>query len=1210
MYLVSDAEVGVGASAIAVTLQTSERERSKNRGRIYRRSVVRIFSLLLFMASLSLRLWAVVGGGISGTVTDPQGLVVPKARVVAVELTRNFTQVAVTNENGFFSLAELPVGLYEVRIEAKGFKQFHVTNLKLNSGGELRADASLQVGGESETISVSSASARVETVDTQLGQVIDGAEATAVPLNGRSFTDLLSLQPGIAPVASFTAGSLTAAGASVISPSGDLNPGSLSINGQREFANGFTVNGSGVEESFTMGAGVIPNLDSIAEFRVLTSNVDAEYGNYSGGQISVITKSGSNQFHGDAFEFVRNTVLDARNYFSPSRGKFVQNQFGGTAGGPILKNRLFFFGDYQGTRMTQGVDSGLIVVPSAAELGGDLSSQTDTLTGTVTGAYFANQLTQKLGYAVTAGEPYYTPGCNSSSACVFPGAMIPKSAWSSPAKNLVQYIPGANLANNEFSTSSQNETLRDNKGAIRIDTSTHLGKFSGYYSIDDYALDNPYPTQQGGATVPGFDAATEGRAQFISLSNSTTFGSRTANQVQASYLRDVNILGTPVGKVGTTLASQGFVTDSGSPSILPQRPAIQGVENIIFNNFVIGSTVTGLNQYDNSFEYSDTFSHVIALHTVKVGGELLYNQVNAAADVQSNGLFAFFGTETGYDFADFLIGAPSRFQQGDAQAFYMRNHYGALFAQDSWRLHPNLTINYGIRWDVEMPFYEKFNQIQTLIAGEQSVVYPGAPRGLVFPGDPGVSRSLASTRWNNLSPRLGIAYSPAAHGGFLGMLLGNEGKSSIRAGFGRFFSAIEGITAGVMAGDAPYGSTYVSPQPSLFSSPFVDAATGFNEGQRFPLHFPAFGASPGDPNTTVNWAPLLPISGLPGYDPTNVSPYAIQYNLSFERQLGANTLLGVNYIGSQGHHLPVLVQANPGNAALCLSVSQPSQVAPNSATCGPFGETGTFTTKAGQAVTVRGPMGPNFGAVDKERTVGNSNYNALEVSLQHTGRRAQFLAGYTYSKSLDISSSIADELVPGNDHRTYGLSAFDIAHNFVGSFSYNLPIDELLRAANRFTKDWMISGIVHLSTGLPVTMQNSSDSSLLGTQPNGVNPFGVDLPQVKPGKLNLNHNPRNGNPYFNTALFSVPPLGEVGNTAPRYFFGPGLDDVDMAVRKDVKVTEHSMVELRMEAFNLFNHAQFFGPTTVIGDVNSTDGFGQVVAADASRVMQGGIKFAF
>jgi hypothetical protein len=1158
--------------------------------------------------------WAAIGGSISGTVTDPNGLPVAGAHVTVLQLDTNIKQAATTDSKGFYSLTELPVGRYEVIVEVIGFKQFHETNLTLNDSGALRVDASLLVGGRTETVTVSSSNVSVECVDTQLGEVIESIEATAVPLNGRSFTDLLALQPGVVPSASFAAGSLTAAGASVISPSGNLNPGTISINGQREFANGFTVNGASVEEPFTMGAGMIPNLDSIAEFRVLTSNVDAEYGNYSGGQIGVVTKSGSNQFHGDVFEFVRNTALDARNYFSPDRGAFEQNQYGGAGGGPIVKNNAFFFGDYQGTRMTQGVDSGQIRVPSALERMGNFNDPIlgSLLAGCVGGPYFAGLLSQDLGTLVQAGDPYSpaSTGCNSGRPDVFPNGVIPQSAWSGPAKALLKYIPAPNLPNGEFATSAQDQTLADNKGAIRMDANSRWGKISGYYAIDDYALNNPYPTQQGGATVPGFNALTNGRSQLVSMSDTMTFGSKTVNQIQASYLRDLNVLGTPVGSVGTTLVSQGFVTGSGAPSILPQRPAIEGVENVIFNNYVIGSTVTGLNQYDNIFQYSDTYSRVMAAHTLKLGGELRYNEVNANADVQSNGLFAFFGSETGSDFADFLIGAPSQYEQGDARPFYMRNNYAALFLEDSWRMRPNLTFNYGLRWDLEMPFYEKFNQIQTLVAGEQSVVYPGAPTGLVFPGDPGVSRSLGSTRWNNFSPRIGLAYSPAArHGGVLGKLLGNPGDSSIRLGAGRFFSAVEGITAGVMAGDAPYGSTYVSPVPPLFSNPFVDAATGSNEGQRFPLSYPAFGASPSNPNTSVDWASFLPISGLPGYAPGNVSPYAAQYSLSLQRQLGRDSVLSVNYIGSEGHHLLVLVEANPGIPAACLSVSQPSQVAPGSVTCGPFGETGTFTTASGQVVNGRGPFGANFGSVDLEKSVGNSNYNALEVTLRHVSGRLQLLAGYTYGKSLDISSSIADQLVPGDDHRTYGLSAYDVEHSFVGSFNYNLPIDALFRRENRLTGGWIVSGIARFSTGFPVTMQNSSDNSLLGTRPNGVNPFSVDLPQVRPGPLQLNHNPRNGKPYFNTSLFSLPPLGQVGNTAPRYFFGPGIDNFDMAMQKLVRITDATRVEFRLEAFNVFNHAQFFSSTAVNGDVNST-AFGQINSANAPRLMQAALKFNF
>ena len=1040
--------------------------------------------------------------------------------------------------------------------------------------------------------------------------MISERKAESIPLNGRSFTDLLALQPGVAPVSTITAGSITAAGASVLAPSGDLNPGTISINGQREYANGFTVNGTDSVERFTMGAAIIPNLDSIAEFRILTSNFDAENGNYSGGQVNVVTKPGGNQFHGSGFEFLRNTRLDARNFFSPDRGVYQQNQFGGTIGGPILRNKVFFFGDYQGTRLKQGVDTGLISVPSLADRQGNLADLASQLSGSVNGQYWANQLAQKLGYRVDPGEPYYTPGCSTSSQCVFPNAVVPVKAWSAPAQRLLRYIPAPNLGGTYFTTSAQNQNLKDYKGSARVDANSRWGTLSVYYFIDDYTQDNPYPTQQGGASVPGFSAVNRGRAQLVTLSDTKTIGPRTVNEFHLSYVRAANNLGQPRGGVGSSLASQGFVTSQGNPSIVPNRPGIEGIENVIFNSFVMGIDITGLNQTDNTFEYLDTFSHAVGGHNFKFGAELLANQVNALPDVQSNGTFSFFGSETGLDFADFLIGVPSRYTQGDAQAFYNRNRYGAIFVQDSWRAKSRLTLNYGLRWDAIMPWYEKYNQIQTLVPGQQSVVFPGAPKGLVFPGDAGIPRTLAPTRWNNFSPRFGLAYSPRASSGFPAKVLGGPGHASLRVGFGRFFSAIEGVSAGVMVGDAPYGSTYTSPAPPLFSNPFVTAASGQDNGQRFPLHYPPLNASAQNSNANIDWSNFLPVTGLPGYYPGNKTPYNDQYTISLQRQFGSSTIFTASYVGSQAHHLLVLLEANPGNPSLCLSLSQPSQVLPGTPACGPFGESSSYVRASGGIVpTARAPLGSNFGSVTWLTSIGNSNFNALEISMRHAGRRAEVLAGYTYGKSLDNASSISDQVNPLNYRLTYAPSAFDIKHNFVVSYRYQLPFDSLFQSKGRLANGWVVSGTTRFSSGFPVTFYNSSDNSLLGTQPNGVNALGVDLPDLKPGPLNLNHNPRNGLPYFNTGLFSLQPLGESGSAARRIFYGPGLANYDIALIKDTRLSERSSLQFRVEAFHTFNHAQFFGPQAVNGDITSTS-FGQVVGATSPRLVQLAAKFSF
>ncbi len=1153
--------------------------------------------------------WGGASGSLSGTIFDPHNLPVSGARVTAINTATNWSQIVTTGANGFYSFPDLTVGTYDIAIEASSFRTYRATHLVLDTNSALRLDVPLVLGERSEQITVTASAAHVETVDTQLGEVVSGTKIMAVPLNGRSFTDLLALQPGVAPATTITGNSIQAAGAAILSPSGDLNPGTISINGQREYANGFMVNDADVVERFTMGAAIIPNLDSIAEFRILTGNFDAEYGNYSGGRISVVTRSGDNQFHGTGFEFLRNTDLDARNFFSPARAVYQQNQYGGLFGGAILKNRIFFFADFQGTGQKQGVDTGLIQVPSLAERVGNFSDIAKQLTGTVTGQYWANLLSNKLGYAVSPGENYYTPGCANPTVCVFPNAIIPPQAWSTPARDLLQYIPAPNLQNGYFSTSAVDQTLRDDKGALRLDANTRFGELSGYYVADDYALNNPYPTLQGGANVPGFNALNLGRSQLATLGDTRTFGSRTVNEFHFSYVRDSNNVGTPEGTVGTSLASQGFVTASGAPSILPQRPNIVGVENVIFSSFIIGSTITGLHQIDNTYELRDNFSRTVGTHTLKMGGELLLSQVNAAADVQSNGTFSFFGSETGVDFADFLIGIPSFYKQGDAQPFYMRNDYGALFAQDSWRIRPHLTLNYGARWDVIMPWYEKYNQIQTLIPGEQSMVYPGAPTGLVFPGDPGVARSLAPVRWDDFSPRLGLAWAPHGAGGLARKLFGDSDRTSIRLGAGRFFTAVEGVSAGVMAGDPPYGSTYSSPAPPLFNDPFVTASTGFDNGQRFPINSPPLDASPGNPNSTVNWAPFLPVSGLPGYKPDSVSPYSVQYTISIQRQFGAGTVVTAGYIGSESHHLLTLLEANPGDPALCLSLSQVSQVAPGTPTCGPFGESNTFTTAAGSIVQGTRPVfGPNFGSVDWLTTIGNANYNALQLSVRHTTGRLELQAGYTYGKSLDNSSSISEQLNPYDYRATYAPSAFDLKQNFVASYRYELPFGKL-GGPSRLAGGWVLSGITRFATGFPVTLTNASDSSLLGTQPDGVNSYGVDLPQVTSGRLQLNGNPRNGLAYFNTSLFSLPPLGDPGNAARRMFYGPGMANFDIALSKMVRLTEDTYLQLRLETFNTFNHAQFFGPASVNGEITSP-AFGQVVSAAAPRLVQAGVKLSF
>jgi hypothetical protein len=1143
----------------------------------------RSIALIVILFALTTLLLAQPGDNahLSGTVSDPTGAVVPGAKLRARNLATAAQIEATTGPEGAYSI-QLPAGRYDLEFSEAGF-QTVVRRAVDVAAAPVVLDIQLPLAIQSESLEVTVEVPGIETTSSQVGETISALKMTSVPLNGRSFTDLLAIQPGVIPQSSQQPNAVVMSGCSATPPSGDLNPGNLSVSGQRETSNGFSVNGSDVEEDFNNGTAVIPNLDSIQDFKVLTSNFDAEYGNFSGGQVQVNTKSGGNQLHGSAFEFLRNTNLDSRNYFAPTRATYDRNQYGGTFGGPIRKDKTFFFLDFQGTNMTQGQETGNIAVPSLAERSGnfiDPTTQANMLTGSVSGNYLASLLSTKLGQNVTAGEPY---------SQVFPNGVIPQSIWSAPAMHLLQYIPAPNTSNG-FSTAAQNETLGDNKAGARIDQSTRWGNLSAYYFIDQYNLDNPYPTAQGGANLPGFNATSNGRSQLYSLSLTKTLGPNTVNEAHFSYMRFFNVIGKPVGGVGPSLASQGFKEGAGTLGIVPLNPSTEGIENVAFNNYTFGVDVTGEQQVNNTFQWSDNLSRIIGHHTLKLGGSFHLDQVNIRSNSINNGSFVFQGAETGSDFADFLLGVASTYEQGDASAFYIRNKYIGAFAQDSWKVRHDLVLNYGLRWDVLPPWHEKYNQLQTFVLGQQSAVYPGAPTGIVFPGDRGIPNTLAPTKWDNFSPRVGLAYSPDFDGGLLGAIFGHSGKSSIHAGFGLFYSAFEGLSAGIMSANPPYGYDYDSTAGHpMFDQPFI-TANGPGT-QPFPSPIPSFGASASHPNTTVDWSKYTPITGDPAFYYRNTSPYTESYNLSLEREVARNTFLKLAYVGSQAHHLLVLTSANPGNPALCLATPG----------CGPFAE--------GSA---RGPFGPAFAGITYQKTIGFSNYNSMQASVRHTTKSLELMAAYTYGKSLDDSSSLAEPVYPMGAALSKAISAFDLRHNFVASYRYALPLASLVHVQNRLTTGWSISGITRFSTGLPVTLYNNTDSSLLGSMPNGINNNGVDTPYYTPGDLAVNRNPRGNPAAFNTSLFSVPALGTLGNVPRRFFYGPGLNNFDMSLQKELTLAKERTLQFRIEAFNVFNHAQFFGAAAVNGNISSTGaaGFGQIVNAMPPRQVQLAAKFTF
>jgi hypothetical protein len=431
---------------------------------------------------------------------------------------------------------------------------------------------------------------------------------------------------------------------------------------------------------------------------------------------------------------------------------------------------------------------------------------------------------------------------------------------------------------------------------------------------------------------------------------------------------------------------------------------------------------------------------------------------------------------------------------------------------------------------------------------------------------------LAPTRYNNFAPRLGIAYAPNA-------------KTSIRAGYGIFFTSLEGATNFNEIGDAPFGFFYASPNPPSFATPFADRGTGNSQQQRFPLVFPPLTVSASHPDSNVNWALFTPIASSPGFFHKNRLPYAEDYELSIQRQFTANTIMTVSYVGTQGHRLLSTLESNPGNPALCLSIPG----------CGP-GLENQFHTRL--------PIfGPNFGSNGYFITDGQSGYNSFQLNLRHTSGRLNTLVGYTYSKSLDNSSGYGEQVNPFNPKLSMGLSAFDVTHNFVVSYSYRLPLDKL-GGPKQLMDGWALSGITRFATGVPVIIYENDDNSLLGTQFTGPITLGIDTPNLV-GPVHTS-DPRKG-PYFDPSAFAAETIGQLGTARRRFFHGPGINNWDMALLKETKLTERMNLEFRAEFFNLFNHAQF---GAVNANFSAGRGFGFATSAAPPRIGQLSFKLIF
>jgi outer membrane receptor protein involved in Fe transport len=1221
------------------------------------------------------------GGRIIGRVSDPTGAVLGK---VTVRITNQATGVGrstQTNESGDYVFPEVAVGTYEVEFERTGFKKIISKNVTLDVNQVVNLNTTMQLGQAQETVEVTSEAPLVDTTSTQLGAVVNDRTVSQLPLNARDTYQFLQLQPGVM--------STTGTGNQIVY--GSDKSGSVSVNGGRGRANNFSVNGGDANDQFVNLPTVQPSPDSIAEFRVLTNTFDAEYGRNSGSVVNVVTKSGTNQLHGNVYEFFRNKALNANPYcFSPGgcdKPQFNQNQFGGTFGGPIKKDRTFFFTSYEGRRIRQGIPSPAVTVPTADErpsanhLFADFSSDPDIFSGTLGSAV---PLNQRPNCVTALGSAPNIPDNGEDFSALFPGNIIPLGCMDPTAVDLLQFVPTPTAGNIIQTVPVQPE--RGDQFTVKIDHRiSDKQNLSFYYYFDDHHVVLPFAVfEAAGANVPGFASIVNERFQQWNISHNWTISNSTVNEFRFNYNREAQR--TFQHPVRTSLVENSCppapswllaafpsgvpcFTDPANPraGITPGLGAQhEGLPFIqVSGGFTIGNNGEGeLPQVGNSFQWSDDISKIVGNHSLKFGGDVRRQRFDQLLYFDVNGEFFVDGTSSntvGADsvFPDYLLGFPGSYGQGAAQIENVRSTGLYLFAQDSWKIRPNLTLNYGLRWELNTPIADVSKHVQTFRPGQTSTVYPctdtvntdcssETPVGLVVPGDKGVPGGLTQTYYKAFAPRIGIAWSP-----------GTSGKTSVRAGWGLFYNPIEQLVLEQFSAEPPFGgSTF--PFDTLLNTPFLST----DETIQYPNPFggiqnPPRGQAP-------DWGLFRPNLLFGQFQPHMRSQYSAQYNLTIQRQLTNDMKLEVGYVGSQGHRLLATHDINYGNPQTCLDINDLL----GAGSCGPYFADSAFFIPAGTVTGPNGfhiPYGPNgptvipantplptditlaglrrysspqcdpstgtgcpadgipvFSSIFTQDTIANSAYNSLQASLdKRFGHGLQFTAAYTFSKSFDEASSFEGILNPIDPRISRSLSAFDARHRIVFSYYWELPSRKFSGATGKLLNGWALSGITTFQTGFPIRITSLADNELMYSfdfelpgEPAQLAPFRTLKPQSNgsyffdPNSFTENASDDSVAPCTSGVFFGCfdPSLfGTLGNAKRTICCGPHISNTDFAILKTIPISETKHVDFRAEFFNIFNHTQFFNP-----DGNTSDGsqFGQVTQARDPRLMQFALKLFF
>ena len=1224
------------------------------------------------------------GGRILGRVSDSTGAVLSGVKITLVNEATGVSRSVLSNDTGDYVLVEVAPGSYTLEYELTGFKKDVHKGVIVDVNQVVTLSPSMQIGASQETVEVTSEAPQVDTSSTQLGAVVNDRSINELPLNTRDTYQFLQLQPGVQAQLG-SSGSLFF---------GSDNAGSVSVNGGRTRANNFSVNGGDANDQFVNLPTIQPTPDSVDEFRVITNSFDAEYGRNSGSVVNVITKSGTNSLHGDVYDYFRNTVLNAQGYFNTVKPQFNQNQFGGTLGGPIKKDRTFFFLSYEGRRIRQGQPGDLLNVPTALERGGDFSDvggfSTDPNPATglpygINDQLVAETLTARangqcgtdISAAQTAaGAPVVAPAAGVAWADVFPSGTIPGSCLDPVAVDLLRFVPGANVGTN-LNQSVPVGSDTENQFTVRFDHKiSDKQNFSAYYFFNDISQAQPYNNfEEAGATVPGFGNFNNFRYQQWNLSHTWTIRPSIVNEARFTYMREGQLGFLKPQATGAVTSS--CVTPAAQPFCFTGTSDSSAITSLLGTDAKLGITTglpaanTGvpfigisgganignnwegvLPQVGNSFQWSDNLTWVKGNHTFKFGldvrrarfDQTYYFDVNGEYTFDSSGPNSIAPLD-GDNYAQFLLGLSDDYVQGSAQSENIRSTSIYPFVQDSWKIKPNLTLNYGLRWELDPPPTDISGHVETFRPGQSSTVYPcgaadpaNCPTGLLVPGDKGVPAGMTSTYYKAFAPRVGISWSP-----------GSSGKTSIRAGWGLFYNPIEQLVLAQFGAEPPFGGSS-SFTNVYFNTPFVG-----QDGTQLPNPFNGFITPPkGQPVDLTLFRPIL----LYGeFQPHLRTQYAAQYNLTVQHQIANNLMMQLGYVGSQGHRLLAGHDINPSNPQTCLDMFNISQYYADPAHeddglsaaygCGPTVEDSQWILPANSipaGFTLHMPYGsqaqygpgnpqlnlvglrpysspncepstgvgcpsdgiPLFTDIFAEDTIANSAYNALEFMLEKRfSKGLQFQAAYTWSKSIDEGSTFEESLDPFNFRNSRGLSLFNSAQRFVISYYWELPIRKYQGFAGKVLNDWALSGITQFQSGFPIRLDTQDDTELI----NSLFFTGTEAPSLVAPFRKLNPK-KNNNFWFDGSTFEDPPLGQFNNGTQRTICcGPGLNDWDFSVHKKIPFSESRYLQFQAEFFNIFNHTNFANPDGHFSDGPTAFGLITRTSVD-QREVQFALKFYF